>query len=302
MTYQQTLDFLYNSLPVFQHVGGSAYKAGFDNIVALEEALGNPHRKIRSVHVAGTNGKGSVSHMVASTLTAAGYRTGLFTSPHLKDFRERIRIDGRMISEEEVIGFVERNRGTIDRVQPSFFEITTAIAFDCFARHEVDVAVVEVGMGGRLDSTNIIRPLVSVITNIGYDHTQFLGDTLEEIAGEKAGIIKEDTPVVVGESRIETAARFYRQSQSIPRPRFSLPTRPTGARTDFPAAGTVFRNRKPAGRLSLPDRQRSAGTVSAQERIDGADGAGRTERGGRAFHLTGTGVSGNCDGRPGRPG
>ena len=178
MTYQQTLDFLYNSLPVFQHVGGSAYKAGFDNIVALEEALGNPHRKIRSVHVAGTNGKGSVSHMVASTLTAAGYRTGLFTSPHLKDFRERIRIDGRMISEEDVIGFVERNRGTIDRVQPSFFEITTAIAFDCFARHEVDVAVVEVGMGGRLDSTNIIRPLVSVITNIGYDHTQFLGDTL----------------------------------------------------------------------------------------------------------------------------
>lgn len=214
MTYQQTLDFLYNSLPVFQHVGGSAYKAGFDNIVALEEALGNPHRKIRSVHVAGTNGKGSVSHMVASTLTAAGYRTGLFTSPHLKDFRERIRIDGRMISEEEVIGFVERNRGTIDRVQPSFFEITTAIAFDCFARHEVDVAVVEVGMGGRLDSTNIIRPLVSVITNIGYDHTQFLGDTLEEIAGEKAGIIKEDTPVVVGESRIETQLVFIDKAKA----------------------------------------------------------------------------------------
>ncbi|MFR5870368.1 MAG: bifunctional folylpolyglutamate synthase/dihydrofolate synthase [Alistipes sp.] len=218
MTYQQTLDFLYNSLPVFQHVGGSAYKAGFDNIVALEEALGNPHRKIRSVHVAGTNGKGSVSHMVASTLTAAGYRTGLFTSPHLKDFRERIRIDGRMISEEEVIGFVERNRGTIDRVQPSFFEITTAIAFDCFARHEVDVAVVEVGMGGRLDSTNIIRPLVSVITNIGYDHTQFLGDTLEEIAGEKAGIIKEDTPVVVGESRIETQLVFIDKAKASPRP------------------------------------------------------------------------------------
>ena len=190
------------------------YKAGFDNIVALEEALGNPHRKIRSVHVAGTNGKGSVSHMVASTLTAAGYRTGLFTSPHLKDFRERIRIDGRMISEEEVIGFVERNRGTIDRVQPSFFEITTAIAFDCFARHEVDVAVVEVGMGGRLDSTNIIRPLVSVITNIGYDHTQFLGDTLEEIAGEKAGIIKEDTPVVVGESRIETQLVFIDKAKA----------------------------------------------------------------------------------------
>lgn len=213
MNYRQTLDFLYHSLPVFQHIGGEAYKAGLDNITALEKALGDPHRKFRSVHVAGTNGKGSVSHMIASTLTAAGYRTGLFTSPHLKDFRERVRIDGEMISEQEVVAFVERNRETIDRIRPSFFEITTAIAFDHFARHVVDVAVVEVGMGGRLDSTNVIRPLLGVITNIGYDHTQFLGDTLENIAGEKAGIIKEATPVVVGESQPETKLVFVSRAK-----------------------------------------------------------------------------------------
>ena len=171
MDYRQTLDFLYRSLPVFQDVGGSAYKAGLDRIVALEEASGVPHRRFRSVHVAGTNGKGSVSHLIASALSAAGYRTGLFTSPHLKDFRERMRVNGETISEREVVEYVERNRETIGRVQPSFFEITTAMAFDHFARREVDVAVVEVGMGGRLDSTNVIRPLLSVITNIGYDHT-----------------------------------------------------------------------------------------------------------------------------------
>ena len=214
MTYQETLDFLFHSLPVFQYVGGSAYKAGFERINALETVLGNPHRKIKSVHVAGTNGKGSVSHMIASSLMTAGYRTGLFTSPHLKDFRERIRIDGQEISEEEVVEFVERNREAIDRIQPSFFEITTAIAFDCFARHGVEIAVIEVGMGGRLDSTNIIRPMVSVITNIGYDHMQFLGDTLEKIAGEKAGIIKSDTPVVIGETQPETAAVFIEKARS----------------------------------------------------------------------------------------
>lgn len=214
MTYQETLDFLFHSLPVFQHVGGCAYKAGFERINALETVLGNPHRKIKSVHVAGTNGKGSVSHMIASSLITAGYRTGLFTSPHLKDFRERIRIDGKEISEEEVVEFVERNREAIDRIQPSFFEITTAIAFDCFARHGVEIAVIEVGMGGRLDSTNIIRPMVSVITNIGYDHMQFLGDTLEKIAGEKAGIIKSDTPVVIGETQPETAAVFIEKARS----------------------------------------------------------------------------------------
>ena len=218
MDYRQTLDFLYRSLPVFQDVGGSAYKAGLDRIVALEEASGVPHRRFRSVHVAGTNGKGSVSHLIASALSAAGYRTGLFTSPHLKDFRERMRVDGETISEREVVEYVERNWETIGRVQPSFFEITTAMAFDHFARREVDVAVVEVGMGGRLDSTNVIRPLLSVITNIGYDHTQFLGDTLGRIAGEKAGIIKEDTPVVVGESQVETKLVFIERAKALRAP------------------------------------------------------------------------------------
>lgn len=218
MTYQETLYFLYNSLPVFQHVGGSAYKAGLDNITALEAHLGDPHRRFRSVHVAGTNGKGSVSHMTAAVLTAAGYKTGLFTSPHLKDFRERIRIDGQMIPEEAVVSFVEWNMEAIRVIQPSFFEITSAIAFDYFAREGVDIAVIEVGMGGRLDSTNIIRPLVSVITNIGLDHTQFLGDTLEKIAGEKAGIIKKETPVVVGESMIDTQLTFIARARELHAP------------------------------------------------------------------------------------
>lgn len=218
MTYTETLDILYHSLPVFQHIGGSAYKPGFDNIVALEQELGEPHRRFRSVHVAGTNGKGSVSHMLAAVLQAAGYRTGLFTSPHLKDFRERIKVNGQMISEEEVVNFVEQYREAIDRIQPSFFEITTAIAFDYFAREQVDVAVIEVGMGGRLDSTNVIRPLASVITNISWDHAQFLGDTLEKIAGEKAGIIKEMTPVVIGESQIESQLTFITRAKECSAP------------------------------------------------------------------------------------
>ena len=218
MNYQQTLDFLFGSLPVFQNVGGSAYKEGFDRIMALEALADNPHRKLRAVHVAGTNGKGSVSHMVASVLMAAGYRTGLFTSPHLRDFRERIRIDGEPISEQEVVDYVATRREAIDRIEPSFFELTTAIAFDAFARHGVDVAVVEVGMGGRLDSTNIIRPLVSTITNIGFDHMQFLGSTLEQIAGEKAGIIKEGVPVVIGERQAETELVFIERAKSLGAP------------------------------------------------------------------------------------
>lgn len=218
MTYAETLDFLYHSLPVFQHVGGTAYKAGLDNILALEAELGDPHRRFASVHVAGTNGKGSVSHMVASVLQAAGYRTGLFTSPHLKDFRERIRVNGEMISREAVTQFVEQHRETIDRIGPSFFEATTAMAFDHFARKKVDVAVIEVGMGGRLDSTNLIRPRVSVITNISRDHAQFLGETLPEIAGEKAGIIKEETPVVVGQSQIETQMVFISRAKELHAP------------------------------------------------------------------------------------
>ena len=218
MTYSETLDFLYHSLPVFQHIGGSAYKAGLDNILKLDAELGDPHRRFASVHVAGTNGKGSVSHMVAAVLQTAGYRTGLFTSPHLQDFRERIRVNGEMISEEAVIRFVEQHRGAIDRIGPSFFEATTALAFDHFAREGVDVAVIEVGMGGRLDSTNIIRPRVSVITNISRDHAQFLGNTLPEIAGEKAGIIKEDTPVVIGQSQLETQMVFISRAKELHAP------------------------------------------------------------------------------------
>ncbi len=208
MTYSETLDFLYHSLPVFHHIGEDAYKPGLGNITELERELGDPHHRFQSVHVAGTNGKGSVSHMTAAVLQAAGYRTGLFTSPHLKDFRERIRVNGEMIPEEAVVSFVNDHRELIDRIRPSFFEITTALAFDFFAREGVDIAVIETGMGGRLDSTNVIRPLVSVITNISWDHAQFLGDTLEKIAREKAGIIKEMTPVVIGESQLESRLTF----------------------------------------------------------------------------------------------
>lgn len=217
MTYQETIDFLFNTTPVFQHIGDEAYKPGLGNIETLEERLGNPHLKFRSVHIAGTNGKGSTSHMVAGVLAAAGYKTGLFTSPHLRDFRERIKIDGVMISEGEVIDFVESNRAAIEEVHPSFFEVTTSMAFDHFARNGIDVAVIETGLGGRLDSTNIIRPLVSVITNISFDHSEYLGDTLEKIAGEKAGIIKPEVPVVIGESQLESKLTFItkaKESQS----------------------------------------------------------------------------------------
>lgn len=218
MTYRQTLDFLYNSLSAFHNIGAGAYKPGLHNIEALEEHLGNPHKKFRSVHIAGTNGKGSTSHMLASVLSAAGYKTGLFTSPHLVDFRERIRIDGEMIPQQDVTDFVENNMEAIERIQPSFFEITTAMAFDHFARGGVDVAVVETGMGGRLDSSNILRPLVSVITNISLDHSEYLGDTIEKIAGEKAGIIKEATPAVIGESAIESKLVFISKAKEAMSP------------------------------------------------------------------------------------
>lgn len=218
MNYQETLDFLFSQLPMYQRAGKAAYKADLANTLALDKYFGHPHRRFRTIHVAGTNGKGSVSHMLASVLQDAGYRTGLYTSPHLLDFRERIKIDGRMISEIEVIQFVEQHRGVIERIAPSFFEMTVAMAFDYFARKEVDVAIVEVGLGGRLDSTNIINPDLSVITNIGLDHTMFLGDTLREIAGEKAGIIKAGVPVVVGrhQEEIEDVFRDKAKKQRAP--------------------------------------------------------------------------------------
>ena len=208
MNYQETLDWMFNKLPMYQSIGGVAYKAGLDNIIALLGHLGNPHHNFKSVHVAGTNGKGSTSHMLASIFQEAGYKTGLYTSPHLRDFRERIRINGEMIPEEHVIGFIDKNKAQFEKMELSFFEMTTGMAFDYFSSEKVDIAIIEVGMGGRLDSTNLITPEVSVITNIGLDHVQFLGDTLEKIAGEKAGIIKEGIPVVIGETQTETHQVF----------------------------------------------------------------------------------------------
>jgi dihydrofolate synthase/folylpolyglutamate synthase len=212
MTYKETTDYLYSMLPAYHRIGKAAYKGDLDNTIELDSYFGHPHTKYRTLHVAGTNGKGSVSHMLASILQEAGYRTGLYTSPHLRDFRERIRLDGQMISEEEVISFVEKHDQAVRRIEPSFFELTVAMAFDFFARMEADIVVVEVGMGGRLDSTNIITPELSVITNIGHDHMEFLGDTLAAVAGEKAGIIKEGVPVVIGETQPETADVFSAQA------------------------------------------------------------------------------------------
>lgn len=199
MTYEETLHYLFTSIPVFQHSGASAYKPGLGTSKALGDYLGNPHKNYKTIHVAGTNGKGSTSHLLAAILQEAGYTVGLFTSPHLVDFRERIRVNGKMISEDYVIRFVERYRPVFEPLQPSFFELTSSLAFDYFRDQHVDFAVIEVGLGGRLDSTNIITPILSVITNISMDHTQFLGNTLEAIASEKAGIIKPEVPVVIGD-------------------------------------------------------------------------------------------------------
>lgn len=198
MNYQETLHWLFSQLPMYQREGQAAYKANLDNTLRLDAHFGHPHQNYHTIHVAGTNGKGSVSHMLASILQEAGFRTGLYTSPHLKDFRERIKINGEMISEEYVIGFVEQNRTLFSEIRPSFFEMTVAMAFQYFADSKIDIAVVEVGLGGRLDSTNIITPLVSVITNISFDHMALLGDTLSKIATEKAGIIKPGIPAVAG--------------------------------------------------------------------------------------------------------
>jgi len=209
-TYQEILDYLYSQLPMFQRTGAAAYKDNLDNTIRLDEMFDYPHRAFRTIHVAGTNGKGSVSHILASVLQEAGYKTGLYTSPHLKDFRERIRVNGEMITEEAVVQFTESflSNNEIQKMEPSFFELTVSMAFDYFRSREVDVAVIEVGLGGRLDSTNIITPEVSVITNISFDHIALLGNTLPLIAAEKGGIIKPTIPVVIGESATETNAVF----------------------------------------------------------------------------------------------
>ncbi len=213
MNYQQTVQYLYSQLPLFTRVGASAYKANLDNTIELCKRLGDPQHKFKSVHVGGTNGKGSTSHMLAAILQTAGYKTGLYTSPHLKDFRERIRINGEMISEQEVVDFVAKHKGDFDEISPSFFEMTVGLAFDFFAREKVDIAVIEVGLGGRLDSTNIITPLLSVITNIGWDHMNILGDSLQLIAAEKAGIIKPNIPVIIGEYQPEVADVFIEKAK-----------------------------------------------------------------------------------------
>lgn len=217
MNYNQTLEFIYSQLPAYHRIGKAAYKNDLDNSLALDKYFKHPHLKYKSIHVAGTNGKGSVSHMIASVLQEAGYKTGLYTSPHLRDFRERIRINGRMIPKGEVTGFMRKHKAVLASLKPSFFEMTVALAFDYFARAGVDIAVIEVGLGGRLDSTNIISPELSVITNIGHDHADLLGDTLLKIAGEKAGIIKSGVPVVVSETQVQISDVFTsaaRQKQS----------------------------------------------------------------------------------------
>ena len=218
MDYQETTKYLFTSTPVFEHVGASAYKEGLGNTLALDEHFGHPHLRYRTIHVAGTNGKGSCSHTLAAILQAQGYKVGLYTSPHLVDFRERIRVNGKCVSEEYVIDFVEKERVFFEPLHPSFFELTTAMAFKYFAEQKVDIAVVEVGLGGRLDCTNIINPLISVITNISLDHTKFLGNTLQQIAREKAGIIKESIPVVIGETMAETREVFLSEAEAMHAP------------------------------------------------------------------------------------
>lgn len=213
MNYQETIQYLYQQLPAYQRIGKAAYKADLETTLKLDEYFGHPHQLFKTIHVAGTNGKGSTSHMIASVLQSAGYKVGLYTSPHLYDFRERIKINGEMITEQCVVDFVKNHKAIIDEVKPSFFEMTVAMAFEYFAQQKVDIAVIEVGMGGRLDSTNIISPLLSVITNIGLDHTEFLGDTVEKVAAEKAGIIKHTTPVVIGEWNAQSATVFTQKAE-----------------------------------------------------------------------------------------
>lgn len=212
MDYAQTVEYLFNKLPMYSRIGAAAYRKDLTNTWQLTDAVGNPERKFKSIHIAGTNGKGSTSHMLAAVFQEAGYKTGLYTSPHLKDFRERIRVNGEMISKSFVVDFVERIRGVSEQMDPSFFELTVVMAFDYFAQQQVDIAIVEVGLGGRLDSTNIIIPELSVITNIGFDHMNLLGNTLAAIAFEKAGIIKKGIPVVIGERHPETEPIFLQRA------------------------------------------------------------------------------------------
>jgi dihydrofolate synthase/folylpolyglutamate synthase len=214
MNYKQTLDYLYTQLPMFQRIGAAAYKADLVNTLAICKLLNNPENKFKSIHVAGTNGKGSTSHMLAAIFQQAGYKTGLYTSPHLKDFRERIKINGKEISKKYITGFVEKHKTDFEKIEPSFFEWTVGLAFNYFAEQKVDIAIIEVGLGGRLDSTNVIRPLLSLITNISFDHTNLLGNTLPKIAKEKAGIIKPKTPVVISQTQATVKKVFVEKAKA----------------------------------------------------------------------------------------
>ncbi len=218
MKYSEAIEYLYSSRPPFHQVGASAYKPGLENTLRLMTHVGNPHEQLKAVHVAGTNGKGSTCHLIAASLQASGLKVGLYTSPHLIDLRERIRVNGKPIEEAEVVAFIEQNREFLDCTQPSFFETMTALAFVYFVKQQVDIAVIEVGLGGRLDSTNVLTPILSVITNIGLDHTEFLGTTLKQIAREKAGIIKPGVPVVIGESHPQTMNVFLERAQECGSP------------------------------------------------------------------------------------
>lgn len=245
MNYQETTEYLFNITPVFEKIGAKAYKPGLQTTHELDEHFGHPHRRYKTIHIAGTNGKGSCSHTIAAILQSQGYKVGLYTSPHLVDFRERIRVNGECLPEQYVIDFVEENRAFFEPLHPSFFELTTAMAFKYFAEQKVDYAVIEVGLGGRLDCTNIITPVLSVITNISFDHTQFLGNTLAEIAGEKAGIIKPDVPVVIGEYIEETRPVFEKVAGERHSPILFAQDEDTAMEVDMELKGSYQeRNRK----------------------------------------------------------
>lgn len=265
MTYDETVRYLYDSTPVFEHVGASAYKEGLDNTQALDEHFGHPHRCYKTIHVAGTNGKGSCSHTLAAILQSAGCKVGLYTSPHLVDFRERIRVNGMCISEKRIVYFVEQERSFFEPLHPSFFELTTALAFKYFAEQQVDIAVIEVGLGGRLDCTNIITPLLSVITNISFDHTRFLGNTLAKIAGEKAGIIKKGVPVVIGETTAETRPVFAARAREVGAPiRFAEDAPVVRSSVALPGGGREYRlsdGRTVYGELSGDYQEANMNTV-----------------------------------------
>lgn len=249
MTYKETVNYLFNVAPVFEHVGASAYKEGLENTQALDKHFGFPHRCYKTIHIAGTNGKGSCSHSIAAILQSAGWKVGLYTSPHLVDFRERIRVNGVPIPEKRVVDFVEQERKFFEPLHPSFFELTTALAFLYFKEQKVDVAVIEVGLGGRLDCTNIISPELSIITNISFDHTQFLGNTLAKIAGEKAGIIKPHIPVVIGEDVAETRPVFESKAQQLQAPITFAQDNPVVSSFEFCPQGGLDFNSSDYGRL-----------------------------------------------------